>query len=134
MIRNWSERFFYNTLKRRLLSLYVTQEIKSLVRNNASDGDLIAAVTKASATEKERNLVQGKHHRKTLRVYEVSGSCNRPSQAEMDDKVNNSGSREVDEPLSAVDALTKQVNSLKSGLQEIKNGKRGGKYYSGSKY
>ena len=113
--------------------MYVTQEIKSLVRNNASDGDLIAAVTKASATEKERNLVQGKHHRKTLRVYEVSGSCNRPSQAEMDDKVNNSGSREVDEPLSAVDALTKQVNRLKSELQEIKNGKRGGKYYSGSK-
>ena len=127
-------KIFYHTLKRGLLSLYVIQEIKSLVRNNASDGDLIAAVTKASATKKERNLVQGKHHRKTLRVYEVSGTCNRPSQAEMDDKVNNSGSREVHEPLSAVDVLTKQVNSLKSELQEIKNGKRGDKYYSGSKY
>ena len=45
------------------------QEIKSLTINNVSDEDLIAAVTKASATDKERNLVQGKHHKKALRVY-----------------------------------------------------------------
>ena len=38
------------------------QDIKSLIRNSAFDGDIIAAVTKASATEKERNLVKGKHH------------------------------------------------------------------------
>ena len=53
------------------------QLIKPLIRNNASDQDLITAVTKASATEKERNLVQSKHHQKDLRVYEVSGTCNR---------------------------------------------------------
>ena len=76
MIRNWSESFFYRTLQRRLLSSYVMQLIKPLIRNNASDQDLIAAVTKASATEKERNLVQSKHQ-KDLRVYEVSGTCNR---------------------------------------------------------
>ena len=47
----------------------------SLIRNSASDEDLIAAVTKASATGKERNLVQGKHHnKKALRVYEVSSA------------------------------------------------------------
>ena len=77
MIRNWSESFFYRTLQRRLLSSYVMQLIKPLIRNNASDQDLIAAVTKASATEKERNLVQSKHHQKDLHVYEVSGTCNR---------------------------------------------------------
>ena len=61
-------KLFYRTLERGLLSSYVIQEIKSLIRNNAYDEDLIAAVTKASATEKERNLVQGKHHKKALRV------------------------------------------------------------------
>ena len=52
----------------------------------------------------------------------------------MDKKVGNSGSGQVDKLLSAVDALTKQVNSLKSELREIKNEKTGDKYYSGSKY
>ena len=126
-------KLFYRTLERGLLSSYVIQEIKSLIRNNASDEDLIAAVTKFSATEKERNLVQGKHqNKKALRVYEVSSTCSRSGQVEMDNKVDNSG--KVDKLLSAVDALTKQVNSLKSELREIKNEKRGDKYYSGSKY
>ena len=40
----------------------------------------------------------------------------------------------VDKLLSAVDALTKQVNSLKSELWGIKNEKEGDKCYSGSKY
>ena len=118
-------KLFYHTLESRLLSSYVIQEIKSLIRNNASDEDLIAAVTKASATEKERNLVQGKHqNKKALRVYEVSSTCNRSGQVEMDNKVDNSGSGKVDKLLSAVDALTKQDNSLKSELCEIKNEKR----------
>ena len=108
------------------------QEIKSLITNNASDEDLIAAVTKASATEKERNF---KHqNKKALRAYEVTSTCNRSGQAEMDNKVDNSGAGKVDKLLSDVDALTKQVNSLKSELWEIKNEKRGDKYYSGSKY
>ena len=41
----------------------------------------------------------------------------------MDNKVDNSGSGKVDTLLSAVDALTKQVNSLKSELREMKNEK-----------
>ena len=54
------------------------QEIKSLIRNNASDEDLITAVTKASVNEKERNLVQDKHHKKT---------SNRSGQVGKDNKV-----------------------------------------------
>ena len=42
----------------------------------------------------------------------------------MDNRVDNSSSRKVDKLLSAVDVLTKQVNSLKSELREIKNEKR----------
>ena len=53
------------------------EEVKQLIRNNAPNEDLIAAVTKASAIEKERNSVQGKHHKKALCVYEVTGTCNR---------------------------------------------------------
>ena len=68
------------------------EEMKSLIRNNTSDEDLTAAVTKQSATEKERHLVQGKHHKRALRLYEVSGTCYRSGQAEMDKKVGNSGS------------------------------------------
>ena len=56
MIRNWSESFFYRALEIGLLSSYVIQKIKPLMSNNASDEDLIAAVTMASATEKGRNL------------------------------------------------------------------------------
>ena len=108
------------------------QEIKSLIRNNASDEDLIAAVTKASAIEKERNLVQGKHDKKALRVYEVGSTSNRLGQVEMDNKAEKSGSGKVDKRLSPVDALTKL--SLKSELREIKNEKSDDKYYSGSKY
>ena len=69
--RELARKLFYRTLKRGLLSLYVIQEIKSLTWNNASGEDLIAAVTKAWSTEKEENLVQGKYHKKALRVYEV---------------------------------------------------------------
>ena len=116
---------FCRTLERGLLSSYVIQDIKPLIRNNASDEDLIAAVTKASATENERNLVQSKHHKIALRVYEVSSTCNRSDQTEMDNKVDNSGSEKVAKFLSAVDALTKQVISLKSELWEIKNNKKG---------
>ena len=97
--------------------------MKSLIRSNASDEDLIAAVTKASANEKERNLLQGKHHKKALRVCEVSSTSSRSGQAEIDNKIENSGSGKVDKYLSAVDALTKQVNSVKSKLRKIKNEK-----------
>ena len=70
-------KLFYRTLERGLLSSYVTPKIKPLIRNNTSVEDLVVAVTKASSTKEERNLVQGKHHKKALRVYEVSGTCNR---------------------------------------------------------
>ena len=73
---------FYRILERRLLSSYVIQEIKPLIRNNASDGDLIPAVTKASATEKRKKLSSyKKHHKKALRVFEISGTCNRSGRA-----------------------------------------------------
>ena len=117
-------KFFYHTLERGLLSMYMIQKIKPLIRNNASDENLIAAVSEVQATEKERNLVQGKYHQKAPRVYEVSSICNRSGQTEMDSKIDNSGSGKVDKLLSAVDAITNQVNSLKSELQGIKNEKR----------
>ena len=61
-------KLFYHSLERGLLGLYVIQEIKSFIRNNVSDEDLIAAATKPSANEKERNLIQGKHHKEKLCV------------------------------------------------------------------
>ena len=59
-------KLYYRILEKRLLRL-----------SHASDTDLIAAVTEASATEKERNLVQGKHQKKALCVYEISSISNK---------------------------------------------------------
>ena len=89
-----------------------------------SDEELIAAVTKASATEKERILVQGKS-KKSVRVYEVGSTSGKSGQPSENDK--------VDKLLSAVDALTKQVDSLKFELHEMKD-KKNDKYNRGSKY
>ena len=65
MTRNWDRNYdkelvrrpFYHTLERALLNSYVIQEIKSLIRNNVSDEELIPSLTKALDTEKERNLI-----------------------------------------------------------------------------
>ena len=48
-------KLFYRTLERGLLSLYVVQEIKPLLKSSVSDKDLITAVSKAAASEKERD-------------------------------------------------------------------------------
>ena len=88
----------------------LARKLQSIIRSNVSDEDLLAAAAKASVTEKERNLVQGKHHKKALRVYEVSGRSNRSGQTEMGNQDGNSGSGKVDKLLSAVDTLTKKVN------------------------
>ena len=115
---------FYHSRQRGVLGSYVIQEIKSFIRNNASDEDLITVATKPSANEKERNVIQGKHHKKALRVYEVSSTSNRSGQVEMDNKVDNSGTGKVDKFLSAADAPTKQVSSLKSVFGKTKMKKR----------
>ena len=52
----------------------------------------------------------------------------------MDNKVDNSGTGKVGKLLAGVDALNKQVNSLKFELQKIKNERKDDKYYNGSKY
>ena len=48
-------KLFYRTLERVLLSSYVVQKIKPLLRSSVSDKDLITAVSKAAVSEKERN-------------------------------------------------------------------------------
>ena len=53
-------KLFYRTLERGLLRLYVVQEIKPLLRSSVLDEDLITAVSKAAASEKERNRALGK--------------------------------------------------------------------------
>ena len=82
-------KLFYRTLERGLLSSYVVQEIKPLLRSSVSDEDLITAVSKAAASEKERNLALGK--KKQLKVYECT---------------------KVDKHVAAVELLTKQVLNM----------------------
>ena len=56
-------------------------------------------------------------------MYEVSSTSNRSRQVEMDNNVHKS--EKVEKLLSAVDALTKQINNLNFELREIKNEKKG---------
>ena len=53
-------KLFYQILERGLLSSYVVQEIKPLLTSNVADEDLITAVRKAAASQKERNQPLGK--------------------------------------------------------------------------
>ena len=46
-------KLFNRTLERVLLSSYVVQEIKSLLRSSVSDEDLITAVSKAATSEQK---------------------------------------------------------------------------------
>ena len=85
----------------------------------ASDEGPITGVTKASETEKERNLDEGKHHRKA-RVHDVSSTFNITGQAKMDNKVDNFGSGKVEKFLSAVDSLTKQDSFNYCGKSKMK--------------
>ena len=62
-------KLFYKTLEKGMSSLYVVQEIKEGLRHSISDEDLIAAVTKASASEKEHIAVPSKARK---RIFEVS--------------------------------------------------------------
>ena len=120
-----ARKLFYYTLQTELLSSYVIQEIYSLIRNNVSDEDLVAAVTKALVTEKERSLVQGNQHKKSVHVYDsFVDPIDQVKQKWIIRLVILALARLI---LSAVDILTKQVNRLMRELPGIKNDKRGDK-------
>ena len=103
-------KLFYRTLERGLLSSYVVQEIKLLLRSSVSDEDLITAVSKAATSEKERNPALGK--KKQLKVYEVGSDKTSNSPDSCDDK--------VDKLVPAAELLTKQVSTLLSEINNIK--------------
>ena len=69
MIKILFANYFCKTLGKGISSSHVVQEIKEGLRHSISDEDLIAAVTKASASEKEHIAVQNKARKK---VFEVS--------------------------------------------------------------
>ena len=106
-------KLFYRTLERGLLSSYVVQEIKPLLRSNVSDEELIAAVTKASASEKERNTALSKIKRPPTKVHEIDASKLNQQQIAV-------SSNQVSQILSAVESLTKQVSTLQSELNDVK--------------
>ena len=56
--KNLVSKLFYKSLEKGISSSYVVQEIKEGLRHSISDKDLIAAVTKTSASEKECIAVQ----------------------------------------------------------------------------
>ena len=100
-------KLFYRTLKRCLLSSYVEQEIKPLLRGSVSDEDLITAVRQRH--EKERNKTLGK--KKQLKVNEVGGVKPSNSPGNTDNK--------VDKLAFAIKLLIKQVPTLQSEISNM---------------
>ena len=103
-------KLFHRNLESGLLSSYVVQEIKPLLRSSVSDEDLITAVSKTPASEKERNLALGK--KKPLQVHEVGGARPGNSPGTSDNK--------FDKLVAAVELLTKQVSTLQPEVNNIK--------------
>ena len=67
-------KLFYKTPEKGISSSYVVQEIKEGLRHSISDEDLIVAVTKGFASEKERIAVQSKARKM---VFEVSAETDK---------------------------------------------------------
>ena len=103
-------KLFYRALEKGLLSSYVKQEIKPLLRSSVSREDLITAVSKTAASEKERNKALGK--KKQLKVYEIGSDKTSNSAGKCDNKVDNL--------VSAVELLTRQLSTLQSKMNNIK--------------
>ena len=103
-------KLFYRALEKGLLSSYVVREIKPLLRSSVSREDLITAVYKTAASEKERNKALGK--KKQLKVYEIGSDKTSYSAGKCDNKVDNL--------VSAVELLTRQVSTLQSKMNNMK--------------
>ena len=104
-------KFFLRTLERRILSQYVLQEIRHFLKSSSTiDEELISAVTKASALEKERSTFQSRN-KKQVRVFEVSSGYRSGSVSE---------ESTITKLISAVDKLTSKVSSLQSELNDLK--------------
>ena len=86
-------KLLFKALEKGITSTYILSEIKALLRKGVSDEDLIAVVTKASASEKEQIATKCQATNKANRVYQVIAS--------EDSTVSNL--------FSAVGNLTKQV-------------------------
>ena len=100
---------FCRTLERGLSSTYVVQEIRHLLRTGISDEELIFEVTKASAAEKERVVVQSKE-KKSLPVHTVQEETNKKL-------------------LNAVETLSNKLTALQAEVKDIKMGDSHGSMY-----
>ena len=87
------------------------EEIRHLLKSSSTtDEELIAAVTKASALEKQRSTFQSRN-KKQVKVFEVSSGSRSGSMSE---------ESTVTKLVSAVDKLTLKVSSLQSELNDLK--------------
>ena len=104
-------KLFLRTLERGLISQYVVQEIRNLLKSSCTtDEELISAVTNASAIEKERSTFQRKN-KKQVKVFEVSSGSRSGF-------VSEEGT--ITKLVSAVDKLTTKVSSLQPELNNLK--------------
>ena len=104
-------KLFLRTLERIIISQYVVQEIRNLLKSSCTtDEELISAVTNASALEKERSTFQ-RRNKKQVKIFEVSSGSRSGSVSE---------ESTITKLVSTVDKLTTKVSSLQSELNNLK--------------
>ena len=104
-------KLFLRTLERGIISQYVVQEIRNLLKSSCTpDEELISAVTNASALEKKRSTFQ-RRNKKQVKVFEVSSGSRSGSVSE---------ESTITKLVSAVDKLTSKVSSLRPELNDLK--------------
>ena len=104
-------KLFLRTLERGIISQYVVQEIRHLLKSSSTtDEELISAVTKASALEKERSNFQSRN-KKQVKVFELSSGPHSGSVSK---------ESTITKLVSAVEKLTLKVSYLQSELNNLK--------------
>ena len=108
-------KLFLRTIERGVSHLFVVQEIKSLLRSeNVCDEVLLAAIVKASASEKERSMLQAAAQtpKKVVRVHETNSRQEEAKSKQHDDSIS--------KLVSAVDVLTSKLSSLQQDFDIMK--------------
>ena len=108
-------KLFFRTVERDVSNPFVVQELKPLLRSeNVLDEELLAAIIKASASKKERSMLQAAAQtpKKVVRVHESNRRQKEAKSKQHDDSVSKLA--------SAVDVLTSKLTSLQQDFDNMK--------------
>ena len=106
---------FFRTVERDVSNPFVVQELKPLLRSeNVLDEALLAAIIKASASKKERSMLQAAAEtaKKVVRFHESNSRQKEAKSNQHDDSIS--------KLVSVVDVLTSKLTSLQHDFDNMK--------------